>query len=287
MNNSGAFGGALHFRLDAEVMGCRFEGNRARQGGAISIGSTSSIMVADSQFLSNKADVGGAVEACATSEGAGADTCAGSYTFYSVKAYDNEAVTSDGDRSGGGAFKINGGRPTTLRDVQLAGNVADGAPSSLGFRLATANLHKVQAEGTIFLAMNGKVNSYCSPDLVFDVSETRGNDEWAISTHDAECSLCLPGTEWVRYECVACAAGRYKGEGDLSCRKCSGRRSYQRDEGATSCDELCGYLSTFTPSTRRAPDILSTQATSASGAGTPTATRPIVGTTCRSGSSPF
>ena len=47
-------------------MGCRFEGNRARQGGAISIGATASIMVADSQFLSNKADVGGAVEACAT-----------------------------------------------------------------------------------------------------------------------------------------------------------------------------------------------------------------------------
>ena len=79
VNNSGAFGGALHFRLDAEVMGCRFEGNRARQGGAISIGATSSIMVADSQFLSNQADVGGAVEACATSEGAGADTCAGSW----------------------------------------------------------------------------------------------------------------------------------------------------------------------------------------------------------------
>jgi len=85
--------------------------------------------------------------------------------------------------------------------------------------------------------MNGKVNSYCSPDLEFDVSETRGNDEWAISTHDAECSLCLPGTEFVQNECVACAAGRYKGEGDLSCRKCSGRRSYQRDEGATSCDK--------------------------------------------------
>ena len=99
VNNSGAFGGALHFRLDAEVTGCRFINNRARQGGAISIGSTSSIMVADSSFISNRADVGGddvgagEYEGAGDAVGAGDDDGAGDDEGASVGAGDDEGAS--------------------------------------------------------------------------------------------------------------------------------------------------------------------------------------------------
>ena len=66
VNNTGtgeSFGGALTLRVDASIIGCHFEGNRARQGGAIYVDETSSLSVADSTFIGNVAEVGGAISA--------------------------------------------------------------------------------------------------------------------------------------------------------------------------------------------------------------------------------
>ena len=98
VNNTGtgeSFGGALTLRVDASIIGCHFEGNRARQGGAIYVDETSSLSVADSTFVGNVAEVGGAISACATSTGS---MCVGSMNFADVVARNNVALTPDDDR---------------------------------------------------------------------------------------------------------------------------------------------------------------------------------------------
>ena len=134
----------------------------------------SSLNVSATSFVENAADVGGAIAACSKSQD---NTCSGTYRFSSFRATANRARTADGEKSGGGFANINGGS-TTMRDVTLAGNSADGLGSALNLRYAEAWFYTVQAPGqTIFLSQNGQLDAYCSPGLQLVVGRRRDHDD--------------------------------------------------------------------------------------------------------------
>ena len=126
-----------------------------------------------------------------------------------------------------------------LRRANITGNTARGNPSSLGLRYATVDLHEVNADGPILLSNNGKFTAYCSPGLDIVEDETTARNVWEEEFVDDECSLCLPGSEWVDtpvYECVECPRGKFKAAGDESCQTCSGNRKFASSTGQATCD---------------------------------------------------
>ena len=235
-NEDRGYGGALWLGLGTTIEDSLFRGNVASEGGAIyvDIGS-SGLKVANSRFVENRATfVGGAVASCASS---GDYTFLGTLSFSGVVAERNECDLADDEKKGGAFLYANGGT-TYVRDLDLRDNVAAAEPSGLAFRYALADLYTVESDAAVLLSNSATVSVFCS-DLTFSEVNWVGTESGVVTDNAAECSLCLPGTEWhdaPEYECKLCPVGRFKAQGNASCVACPAGE-YQRVEGLTTCEE--------------------------------------------------
>ena len=254
-NEDRGYGGALWLGLGTTIEDSLFRGNTASEGGAIyvDIGS-SGLKVANSRFVGNRATfVGGAVASCASS---GDYTFLGTLSFSGVVAERNECDLADDEKKGGAFLYANGGT-TYVRGLDLRGNKAcmnppesdededededactGPEPSGLAFRYALADLYTVESDAAVLLSNSATVSVFCS-DLTFSEVNWVGTESGVVTDNAAECSLCLPGTEWhdaPEYECKLCPVGRFKAQGNASCVACPAGE-YQWVEGRTTCEE--------------------------------------------------